>query len=85
MQILVQKVASLSKYIVLKLKFLIKIQNYKYRLTKDINIINKLYYLSSKDFENNILYKIFNFYIIYKISTKDFQICLQVVNRINIT
>ncbi len=60
------------KYIVLELKFLIETQNYKYRFAKNINIINKFYYLNLKDFENNILYKIFNFYTIYKINTRDF-------------
>jgi len=84
LQILAQKIVSLLKYIVLKLKFLIEIQNYKYRLAEDINIVNKFYYSSSEDFENNILYKIFNFYIMRKISTEDFQTRLQAIDRINI-
>ncbi len=72
MQILAQKVVNLLKYIALKLKFLIEIQNYKYRFAKNINIVNKFYYLSLENFENNILYKVFNFYTIHKVDIRDF-------------
>lgn len=59
------------KHIALELKFLVEIQNYKCRFAKDVNVINELYYLSLKDFENNILYKVFNFYIICEVNTRD--------------
>ncbi len=72
MQIFAQEIVNLSKYIALELKFLIEIQNYKYRFAKDINIVNKLYYSNLKNFENNILHKIFNFYIMRETSTRDF-------------
>ena len=85
MQILAQKIVNLSKHIILKLKFLIETQNYKCRLAKNIDIVNKLYYSSSEDFENNILYKLFNFYIMREINTEDFQIRLRAIDRVNIT